>query len=118
MAQKGKRLTEEEFVNIKQLLNFGINNRKVMDIFSRSQRVISLVKKSTTYGEYKDNMASQNDKYRKDITVTNEQIKSNDPLEGVFITILNDMTELLNNIDKRLEFIEDNMGIPPKRKFF
>lgn len=62
--KKFKKMSDKEFLMIKGLLAVDVPSSKIMQVTNRSWNVLSWVRQSKTFAEYRQNVRSYYDQYR------------------------------------------------------
>lgn len=122
MYKRGKELKEPDFNKIKELIGAGVPPKYIKEMTQRSGTTISLIKRFSAYQEYRDFVTERymrslqkHPRNVKNITVTEgggdtDMLKILTTIEGWHL----ETNSLLNDMKKRLDFIESNMLIKEK----
>lgn len=96
-----KYLSEKEFDLIKTLRDAGLKTSKIIDITGRSSATLS---RASHYKTYED--------YRKPKEQPKKEIRLNS------VNTIDTVIKLLENIDERLKWIEENIPAQGSKKFW
>lgn len=130
-----KVLNEKSFNLILTLKEAGVSNKQIMEITGVSHSSIWRVDSTKTwegFKAYKDAETVKREAFRAKraaeaaplgVGMVTEQL-SIDHLEGIdsspesLARLLTSINEVLQSLDKRCEFLENNAILPPKKRFF
>jgi 3-dehydroquinate synthetase len=109
--RKFKRLTEDDFNQIKLLLNTGLKTSQIMQITKRVNAVIVIAEKANTFAEYRQLMREKNDKEKKPVE---EKVVANGETANSIVT-MHDIMTILEKINSNLERLADAWEKEPER---
>lgn len=123
MGTKVKHMNERDYKQIKKLVDAELRVKQIAEFTGRSVNTINRVRITESFEDYKKFILNMNAKYRQARPVQ-QQATVSLPVAAPKSAVISDddltryignISESLDNIDRRLEFLEENCAIPSKK---